>query len=329
MQPGSDRGHIQLLATGGTIATPQQGDAPRHSAADLLAAAARGGPFPPVEVEDLTRTPSWAMDLDTMIQVAQAARCATERDDIVGVVVTHGTTTLEYTAFLTDLVLGDTVPVVFTGAMRQVGDDDPDGPRNLRNALHLANHEQARGWGALVCMNGRIFTARDVRKHHGRRVDAFASTGQGPVGTVEGDLIVLGAPPSERPPPLPPEATPGVVVIKAYPGSDGAQVEAAVAGGAAGLVIEGFPGVGGLPPGMFPSLRRATDHGLAVVLTSSAPEGRVPRPPTGGTGAPLSDLGLISAGDLRTEKAWALLSLALAHEPETAAVDAAFQSIAP
>jgi L-asparaginase len=104
-----------------------------------------------------------------------------------------------------------------------------------------------------------------------------------------------------------------VGLVKAYPGCDGSLVDWVVEKGERGLVVEGLPGQGGLPPGMHGSVGRAVDQGLLVALASRAPHGRISSPPTGGTGEPLVDLGLLSAGDLTAEKAWILLMVVLAQ----------------
>lgn len=326
---------IVVLTTGGTIATTGGASTadgpvsrPTRSGADLLEAAGAFGPLPDVDVVEITRTPSWALGLEGMLDVVSAVADTVERGDVDGVVVTHGTTTLEFTAFLSDLVVPGDAPVVFTGAMRRADVPDTDGPRNLYDALCAAASARTRRLGTLVCFDGRLLTARDAYKQHRSAVGTFTAVAGGELGTVDGGVVDVRVTGRERPI-FAPDLDPRVAVVKVWPGAGRAVLDAAVADGARGIVVEALPGAGGVPALMLPGLRDALDAGVIVVISSAAPHGAVPDPPTGGTGEVLLELDLVSARRLRTEKAWVLLAVALAADSSTSGVRAAFVRICP
>src|SRR5262249_34922263 len=146
--------------------------------------------FEQVEVLDLFQGPSWNLGLEAMSTVALAARAAASAGS--GVVITHGTDTLEETAYLTHLLAGestDRAPIVVTGSMRNAGQPDGDGPQNLRDAFAVARSSDARGRGALVVAAGDVHAARWVTKTDSQAVDTFRSPGHGPVGRVDAGVV--------------------------------------------------------------------------------------------------------------------------------------------
>jgi len=301
---------IILLTTGGTISTTVglDGRSAPTLDADRLASIPSVGAGLTVESRELTREPSWRLTPADMARIAVAARDAARSLSAEGgVVVTHGTTTLEYTAFLTELVLDAEAPVVFTGAMRRADDRAPDGPRNLADAVAVAASPAARRLGALVVFAGRIIPASRAWK--ARRVDevAFVDLG-GELGSVARDRVAIRGRVS-RAAPFSGRLDEEVALVKAVPGTDGRLVDAAVEA-AHGLVVEALPGVGGIPPAMVDAVARAAAR-MPVVVAPRAPFGRAPEVATGGTGEPLRALDLISAGSLSAEQSWVLLMTAL------------------
>jgi L-asparaginase len=305
---------VRVLTTGGTISTTSDADgrtAPTLGAVDLAALADAGGVI--VEARELTRLPSWQLDPSAIAAIAVAARDDARSLGAGGVVVTHGTTTLEYTAFLTALVLDVDTPVVFTGSMRRADDPAPDGPRNLRAAITVAAADEARGHGALVVFADRIIAAGRAWKARRFDADAFVDLG-GDLGRVDGSRLTIGPPPGRVRPPFSGRLDARVALVKAVPGMDGGLLAAALDGGARGLVVEALPGAGGIPPAMIDALGRAADA-VPVAVASRAPYGTLPAEPTGGTGDPLTGMGLLSAGPLTAEQSWLLLMAAMADEP--------------
>src|SRR5437899_8113489 len=190
-----DLPHVHLLATGGTISGGQQS----LDAAGLTALVPGLAQVATVTIEDVTRIGSSRMTPDIQFRLATRINELFGRDpQLAGIVVTHGTDTLEETAFLVDLLVRDDRPVVFAAAQRPPRESDSDGPRNLLNAFRIAASSGARGVGTLVTLNDEIHSARHVRKTHAVALDAFQSPGAGPVGFVDGGRVAIARRPASR-----------------------------------------------------------------------------------------------------------------------------------
>jgi L-asparaginase len=306
---------VRLIATGGTIASladPETGAVrPAVSADDLVRSVPGLGD---VRVEEVARVNGWNMTPATMLEVSRRASVALEEDDVPGVVVTHGTDTVEETAFLCDVTVGSDKPVVFAAAMRSGSEIAADGPRNLLCAAQVAASAAARAMGTVLVLNDEIHAARWARKQDSSRVSAFRSPGHGPIGIATPGSVRVGTKPPvrfrvERPQAL---AAP-VPVVQTYTGMEEGLIEVVLeATGAAGLVLEGT-GLGNVPGSAERGIRAAIERGLPVVVAT--------RVPTGGTGAvyggpgggmTLRELGVIAAGGLSAAKARLLLMLLLA-----------------
>lgn len=302
---------IHVLTTGGTIASRARGaDVVANDGPDDLLAALD---VPRVEVEarELLRVGSYRFGERELRQVAQAAVAATSDAD--GVVITHGTDTMEESAFLTDLVYEGDVPIVFCGAQRHADEPDRDGPRNLTDAVRLAAHPAMHGSGVAICMAGSVWPARYATKVHTLAVDGFAAPG-GPFATCHNDAVHLLARPV-RPDSFPLSTLDGplprVDVVTAYVGVDGALIRAAVGAGARGVVVAAF-GVGNVTPALAEEIHTTIEAGIPVVLVSRTGAGPVvPRYGGPGGGAELARAGVILGGALRASHARLLLALAL------------------
>ncbi|MGY1828002.1 asparaginase [Blastococcus sp. SYSU DS0541] len=308
---------IHLLATGGTIASRRGpgGLASVTPAADLLAAAGTPPGFE-VTTSDLRTVGSFALTTAHLRElVAEVRRCLAAGVD--GVVVTHGTDTMEESAFLADLVHDDPRPVVFTGAQRPFDSPAPDGPRNLADALRVAASPAAGGTGVLLLFDGLAFAARGVRKVETLRSGAFAAPGRGPVLRVDGEAVTALARPV-RGAPLPLDLgadLPRVDVVPLYLGTDDVLLRAAVAAGAAGLVLQAF-GAGNATPAVAAAVAELAAGGMPVLVCSRVPSGPVAPLYTGGGGADLARDGALLAGDLSPWQARLLLAAALAVAPD-------------
>jgi L-asparaginase len=232
--------------------------------------------------------------------------------DADGVVVTHGTNTLEETAWLLHLVVASDGPVVLTGAMRPASALSGDGPLNLVNAVRVAASPAARDLGTLVLLDDTIHGARDVTKSDTLRVSAFRDGASGPLGWVDGDgRVVLNHVPLRggtlrgRFAGIDLRALPRVDIVTSYQGADGVIVDAAVAAGARGIVSAGT-GAGYPTPLEVEALERASAAGVTVVQATRVGGGRVPA-----VGS-LVARGWVAASDLPPWKARILLRLALA-----------------
>ncbi len=317
---------VILLATGGTLSTttlPEGRTAPTLTARDL--ATSVGSIGTEIVARELVRTPSWALNTDQLSEIARAARDAAHEPGVDGVVLTHGTSTLEYSSFLVDLVIDGPTPVVLTGAMRRADSMSPDGPRNLRDALAVATAPQARGKGALVVFAGRVIAGDRAWKADRDAPDAFIDLATD-LGAVRDEVVTIRDRP-RRTRPFSGRLESRVALVKVVPGMDGRPIEIALDSDLRGLVIEALPGAGGVPPGMLPALRDAAAR-LPVVIASRAPFGRLADTPTGGTGEPLRELRLLSALGLTAEQSWVLLMATLADETHGEGVRRRFSAAA-
>lgn len=213
-------------------------------------------------------TPEIMMDLSKYIQDLL------DRDDIVGVVTTHGTDTLEETAYFLDLTLNSQKPVVVTGSMRNSSELGYDGPANLAASICIAISEGARGRGVLVCLNDEINCASEVTKEHSMHLNTFKSPEFGPIGIVDNNEAIFYRDNLNKQKILTDNIEYNVDLIKAAAGMDGKFVDFAVSQGAKGLVIEAM-GRGNLHPKMAQSVYKAIEKGVVVVLVSRCFKGRV------------------------------------------------------
>ena len=311
---------IVVLGAGGTIASApsSQGASAVRSAADVVGALTIDGHL--IVATDVLTTGSYLMTLGDMRAIAAAVRDALADGDVHGVVVTHGTDTLEETAFLVDLVHDDDRPVVFTGAQRMASAPGSDGVDNLRRAVRLAACPEASGRGVLVLFGGSVHAARGVRKIQTLELEAFESTVGTAVGTVVGDDVLL----EPVQPRLPARPLPGrdldhvrVDMVLHYPGADAVLLDAAVSAGARGMVVVGT-GVGNANPSIVGAVRRATDAGVAVGLSTRVPFGPIDVVYGNGGGFDMVEAGAIPLGALPASQARVLLAVLLA---ETGGVD--------
>ena len=293
--------HVHLLATGGTISGGQQ----PLDAAGLKALVPGLAQVVNVTIEDVTRIGSSRMTPGIQFRLASRINELFAADSqLAGIVVSHGTDTLEETAFLVDLLVRDERPVVFAAAQRPPRETDSDGPRNLLNAFRIAAAPTARSAGVLVTLNDEIHAARSVRKTHAVALEAFQSPWAGPVGYVDGGRVVLTRRPTARVTIAAPRVDPNVDLITLTAGSDGHLIRAAADSGAKGVVVEVF-GRGNVPPAVMDAVKAARERGVAVVFTTRTRGGRVEIDETA------RKLGVIAGEDLDGLKARMLLVAAL------------------
>ncbi|MFT4065671.1 asparaginase [Paraburkholderia sp.] len=313
---------IAVLATGGTIAgaAADAADTSGYQAGvvgvdQLLSAVPALSTVARIAPEQVASIDSKDMALPLWTTLAQRINTLLATDDVDGVVVTHGTDTLEETAYLLHLTVKSDKPVVLTAAMRPASALSADGPLNLLNAVtvaaHAAAHGAARGQGVLVAFNNRVHSARDVVKTSTYAVDAFQSPEIGALGWVQDGRVEFqrGV---VRPHTLASEfsidaAWPHVEVVASYAGVSRIAVDALVAAGVRGIVVAGT-GNGSIHQSLQQALAEAASRGVAVVRSSRVGSGHLMR-----NGAAADDaLGFVSAGSLNPYKARVLLMLALA-----------------
>ena len=311
---------VRLIATGGTIAMKidpvKKAPVPAISGEDLIATVPEIAQVAKVEVQNLSNVPSDYMDPDRWVQLARATSETLARPEVAGVIVSHGTDTLEETAWFLDLTVQSDKPIVLIGAQRNASEKDFDGPRNLLNAARICVSPGARGMGAMIALNNQINAAREATKTHSSDVETFKSGDFGFLGTADNDRVVWSRAPVRRQhvalQPLAEGAhLPRVDIVSMYGGADGALLRAAVAAGARGVVIQAL-GWGNMNIPLFQAVKEQIAKGIPVVITTRVPNGRVlPNYGFEGGGKTLLQAGAVFADNLSPQKARILLMLAL------------------
>jgi L-asparaginase len=315
---GAELPRVHVLATGGTIAG---GAAGSLRAEDLVRAIPELTKVAALTVEDFASIGSSRMTPEIQFRLARRVQeLLGSAEPPAGAVITHGTDTLEETAFLLDLLVGSERPVVFAAAQRPPREPDSDGPRNLLDAVRVAASPGARGMGVLVTLNGEVHAAREVRKTHAVSLDAFKSPEAGPVGYVDGPRVLLARKPLRRLTLRADAIEPRVELLTLAAGSDGRMLAAAVESGAQGVVLEVF-GRGNVPPPVMEAVRRAREKGVAVVFTTRTRGGRVE------IDEQARKLGVVAGEDLDGLKARMLLVAALARTRDPGVLQSHFDRL--
>lgn len=297
---------VHVVATGGTISSHFDGSGWTDIGGAQLVSEA--GPHAvEVVVEDVVTGPSSNLTVDDMVRIAVRARdlLATGAE---GVVVTHGTDTLELTAFVTSLLVGATAaqrPVVFTGSMRVHSHPEADGPHNIRDAIAVAAAPAAAGCGVLVCLAGRLHDPAVVTKIDAGSIDALTSAPFAPAGAVVDGRVAVDHPPAQRVPAAAPAGD--VPLLTCYPGIAGDELTR-VAHGRRALVVEAFGDLN-VPRQLWGPIHHAWNAGTMVVLASRAFTATA-----GNEG--LSLLGAVGAGGLTAQKARLAAMSAIASAPD-------------
>ena len=305
---------VVIITTGGTIAmkrnSPMVGGAvPMLKGEDFLAQLPRTG----IELvfEEFSNLPSSHLTPVQGLELSQRIESVLLAPDVDGVVVTHGTDTLEETAYLLDLTINSPKPIVVTGAMRMATMLGYDGMFNLAAAIRVAAAPEARELGTLVVFNEQIFAASEAQKVHSQSSDAFAAPGSGPLGRVEGERVWL----RHRMPRrtfIPCSRLEELVdLIKIGQGADDRMLRHAIEDGVAGIVIEAF-GSGRVPPWWLPAISEAIAQRTTVVIATRCGAGSL-YDEYGYVGAyhDLQRLGVLFAHNLSGVKARIKLMVAL------------------
>jgi L-asparaginase len=296
---------IHLLFTGGTISMERDpvagGNIPAHGGEALVAFAEGLDRISPYRIENWAKLPACHFGPDRLWALRERVRQIGESGEVRGIVIAHGTDTLEETAYLLDRTLERKVPVAITGAMRTSSDHEWDGPRNLRDAAAVAASEQSAGRGVMVVFNGRIFAGRNAVKTHTTDIDAFTAPHGGALGVVKQGRVVFEAGKREsgeagKSPILSPSTLSArVALVPMAVGDDGGMLDLARPSHD-GVVVAAF-GSGNVPPGAVPAIARWIEEGKPVVLGTRCPTGVVsPLYAFDGGGARLVGMGAIPAG---------------------------------
>ncbi len=268
-------------------------------------------------VESVCQVSSTAMDFETVIKLMNRIKEIFEDDSVSGVVVTHGSVTLEETAYFLGITIADSRPVVVTGSQRGPLELGTDALLNIRQAVLVAAEDNCRKMGTIVVFNEKIFPARHVKKVHAYNVNGFDSPGFGYFGYVDRDEVYIYQKPVRRETYQLKEPIPIVDIVKFGLGSDGRFIQHAIDSGAKGIVLEAG-GRGHAPRESVGIIDQALEEGIKVVLTTSCLEGQVypVYDYVGGT-ADLEKRGVILGKDYDSKKARIKLSVLLATGIET------------
>ena len=305
---------VVLLATGGTIASTQNNDGAsvaRRSGETLLSETTVPHGVD-VHVEQVFQLNSYNVTFDEMAILANRLRSVLAEPDVDGAVVTHGTDTMEETGFFLSLLIDSERPVVLTGAQRSGDESDADGPSNLRDAIAVAADPASRGVGVVIVFDGNVWSVPATRKTWTLAAAAFDSE-LGPIGTVNrGEVVITRPAAGIRPFDSSGFASDGlrVDIVTCYPGADAVALDAVVAAGADGLVIEGM-GVGNAGRALLPAVTALIEGGMPVILTSRVPHGPAAGIYGDGGGADLVRAGAILGGLYRAPQLRILLLVAL------------------
>ena len=308
---------IHLIFTGGTISMRRDeragGNVPAHGGDDLVRLAPGLSALAPFVIDDWARQPAchmsqerhWALRNHVRKVVADGAGTG-----LTGVVVTHGTDTLEETAYLLDRTLGREIPIAVTGAMLTSSDAGWDGPKNLTDAARVASSPESRGRGTMVVFAGSVFQGREAVKLHATDPDAFGTPHGEPLGRVDERGVQFRAAPAPSAPLDPRHLRARVALVPMVVGDEGGLLDLARPGHD-GVVVVGF-GSGNIPPGALPAIRRWIAERKPVVLASRCPEGQVtPVYAFEGGGATLVREGVTPAGPRAPSQARMELIIAL------------------
>lgn len=278
-----------------------------------------------IETHTFSNMPSPYMTPGKMLELSKYIKDLLKREDITGVVVTHGTDTLEETAYFLDLTINSEKPIVITGAMRNGSELGYDGPSNLASSICTASSDYAKNRGVLVCMNDELNSASEVTKTNAMSLNAFRTPIFGPIGIVDDEKVIFYRDSVERQYLDINDINCNVQLIKCTAGMDSSILDFCIDNNVDGLVLEGF-GRGNIPPYMVDSIKRALNKNIPIVLVSRCYEGRVcDSYGYHGGGKELRDLGVIFGDMLPGQKARIKLMIALSKTKDINKVKSFFE----
>jgi len=325
--------HVVLIFTGGTIASKLDTDfggvVPSLSGGEILERIPGIRDKARLSVHEYGTFPGPHITPQRMLEISRLVQRYVDDPDVDGVVVTHGTDTLEETAYFLDCTVTTDKPVVVIGAMRNSSEPDWDGPRNLRDAIGAASNPILRGYGVTVILGGTINAASEASKTDTEDLSTFASFDFGPLGRITNGHVLVMRRPLHREVFATVSLPTFVPLLKSFAGMDGTLIRLCRAEGAQGLVVEAF-GVGNVTPSVYYELADAVQHGIPVVLVSRCPVGRIEHTYAyEGAGRGLYEAGVIFADYLNGQKARIKLMCALGAGLSVPDIHRAFEWVDP
>ncbi|MFJ7725529.1 asparaginase [Neobacillus sp. NPDC097160] len=311
---------VVLLTTGGTIASKPNKDSGKLASGAItgeeLAAMCNLPKDIEVIVDSVFQKASIHITFEDLVFLKNKIEDYFKDEAVSGVVVTHGTDTMEETAYFLDLTINDYRPVVVTGSQRSPEDLGSDVYINLRHAIYSACSSDLEMSGTVVVFNERIFAARYVKKEHASNIQGFNAFGFGYLGIIDNDRVHVFQKPIKREHYELKSSIPQVEIIKCYIGADGKFIKAAIEAGVGGIVLEGV-GRGQVAPKMMEEIEKAIKKGIKLVITTSAEEGSVYTTyDYEGSAYDLYKKGVILGSDNDSKKARIKLAVAMASGME-------------
>ena len=313
--------NILVVFTGGTFSMKidevSGGAVPFFHGDELIGKVPEADTLANIQIFEYGNFPGPHMTPEIMLDLSKKIKDYIYKDNVDGIIVTHGTDTLEETAYLLDLTIQTEKPIVVIGAMRTSTEPNWDGTRNLLDAIHIINNENSRGMGVLVCLNGEINAASEVTKTHSEDVETFHSLDFGALGFVDRGRVFFNRMPKKLEYIETNNINSNVDLIKAYSGINEKFFKFSADSNVSGLVVEAM-GVGNVPPAAFNGIQYVLDKGIPVVLVSRCPAGETldiygyP-----GAGKWLHKAGVIFSDYLNGQKARIKLMLALGKTNNT------------
>ena len=307
--------NILIVFTGGTfsmkIDETTGGAVPHFSGNDLIDMMPDVRELAEISIHDFGKYPGPHMTPELMLSLSKKIREFINKNNYDGIIVTHGTDTLEETAYLLDLTIQTEIPIVVIGSMKNSSEPDWDGPRNLNDALQICLNPNCRNLGVLVCLNGEINAASEVTKTFTDNIETFQSLDFGALGFVDRGRVFINRMPRKLETISTEKINSNVDLIKVYAGMNEKFFKHSADTGAEGLVVEAM-GVGNVPPPAFNGIKCVVEKEIPVVLVSRCPAGEtldIYSYP--GAGKWLHKLGVIFTDYLNGQKARIKLMLAL------------------
>ncbi|MFD2640330.1 asparaginase [Piscibacillus salipiscarius] len=307
---------VVLITTGGTIASK-----PNENSGKLTSGAMTGEELASlcelpdeiqVEVDSAFQKPSVHLTANDWVLLKNKIEFYFENPEVDGVVITHGTDTLEETAYFLDLTINDPRPIVVTGSQRSISDLGSDVYINLRHAIYSACSEDLHNAGTVVVFNERIFSAKYVKKEHASNIQGFNAFGFGYLGIIDNDEVQVFQKPIKREYYSIKGSLPRVDIVKCYTDADGSILDALRIANAKGIVIEGV-GRGQVPPKMMPAIKKCLENGIFIVITTASEEGAVyPTYDYEGSAYDLINKGVLLGSDSDSKKARVKLAVMIA-----------------
>ena len=298
---------ILVVFTGGTfsmmIDEKTGGAVPRFSGSELLGMIPKAKSMAEIECLDFGKYPGPHITPELMLELSKKINEKLKTNKYDGVVVTHGTDTLEETAYFLDLTIQTEIPIVVIGAMKNSSEPDWDGPKNLIDALCICLNENSKNLGVLVCLNGEINAASEVTKIYSDSVESFKSLDFGTLGFVQNGKVIFNRLPRRIETIETEKINSNVDLLTVYAGMDEKFFRFSADSKVDGIVVEAL-GVGNVPPPAFEGIKYAVGKGIPVVLTSRCPAGETDYIYSyPGAGKHLHDLGVIFSDYLNGQKA--------------------------